>query len=111
MTDQSENIFGNLEELEVKLSRTKSWGGIETENSYGPADTSDNDYAEKLAGFMDQTRAYTENRAIPGEVPIELIAEAVAFFASDKSSRCTGVDLPVDGGAHAGRFIPGFNTL
>ncbi|MWV29295.1 methylmalonyl-CoA mutase family protein [Aurantiacibacter rhizosphaerae] len=48
MTDQSENIFGNLEELEVKLSRTKSWGGIETENSYGPADTSDADYAEKL---------------------------------------------------------------
>jgi 3alpha(or 20beta)-hydroxysteroid dehydrogenase len=71
---------------------------------YGP-------WFDRLVGFMDQTSAYTEDRAIPGEVPIDLIAEAVVFFASDRSARCTGVDLPVDGGAHAGHFIPGFNTL
>lgn len=71
---------------------------------YGP-------WMEQLMGFLDETRAYTENRAIPGEVPLERIADAVCFFASDASRHCTGVDLPVDGGAHAGRFIPGFNTL
>jgi len=71
---------------------------------YGP-------WIPQLAGFMDETRAYSEDRAIPGEVPLDHIADAVCFFASDASLRCTGVDLPVDGGAHAGRFIPGFNTL
>ena len=65
----------------------------------------------KLAGFMEETRAYTEDRAIPGEVSAEGIAAAVCFFASDDSLHCTGVDLPVDGGAHAGHFVPGFNTL
>ena len=40
-----------------------------------------------------------------------MIADAVLFLASDASRHCTAIDLPVDGGAHAGRFIPGFNTL
>ena len=63
------------------------------------------------ADFLDQTRAYRENRGIPGEAPLDRIAQAVVFFASDASLNCTGVDLPVDGGAHAGRFIPGFNRF
>lgn len=71
---------------------------------YGP-------WMKQLAGFLAETRAYSANRAIPGEAPLDAIAQAVLFFASDVSSHCTGVDLPVDGGAHAGRFIPGFNTL
>ena len=71
---------------------------------YGP-------WMEKIAGFIDQTRAYSSNRGIPGEVPLEVIADAVLFLASDASRHCTAIDLPVDGGAHAGRFIPGFNTL
>ena len=65
----------------------------------------------KIAAFIEQTRAYTDDRGIPGSTPLESIADAVVFFASDASLHCTGVDLPVDGGAHAGRFIPGFNTL
>jgi len=71
---------------------------------YGP-------WMSQLAGFMDETLAYTQDRAIPGEVPLERIADAVCFFASDASQSCSGVDLPVDGGAHAGHFIPGFNRL
>jgi 3alpha(or 20beta)-hydroxysteroid dehydrogenase len=71
---------------------------------YGP-------WMREIAAFLDQTRAYTEDRGIPGPVPMESIADAVLFFVSDASLHCTGVDLPVDGGAHAGHFIPGFNTL
>jgi 3alpha(or 20beta)-hydroxysteroid dehydrogenase len=71
---------------------------------YGP-------WFEKLMTMSEDTSAYTSNRGIPGEAPLELIADAVAFFASDASRHCTGVDLPVDGGAHAGRFIPSFNEF
>jgi 3alpha(or 20beta)-hydroxysteroid dehydrogenase len=71
---------------------------------YGP-------WMAELVKILDQTQAYTANRAIPGEVPVEVIADAVCFFASDASLHCTGVDLPVDGGAVAGRFIPGFSDL
>jgi len=71
---------------------------------YGP-------WMQQIVGFLDQTQAYLENRGIPGTAPLEVIADAVVFFASDASANCTGVDLPIDGGAHAGRFMPGFNTL
>ena len=66
---------------------------------------------EQLIAMLDQTVAYREDRAIPGEVPLESIADAVVFLASDASRHCTGVDLPVDGGAQAGHFIAGFNEL
>lgn len=71
---------------------------------YGP-------WMQQLAGFLDQTRAYSNNRGLPGEASLDAIADAVLFLASDASKHCTGVDLPVDGGAHAGRFIAGFNTI
>ena len=71
---------------------------------YGP-------WMQRLIPILDQTKAYRENRGIPGEAPLDQIAQAVVFFASDASRHCTGVDLPVDGGAHAGRFIPGFSDF
>ena len=71
---------------------------------YGP-------WLPKLAGFAEQTAAYNENRGIPGTAPFAAIAEAVLYLASDASASVTGIDLPVDGGATAGKFIAGFNTL
>lgn len=71
---------------------------------YGP-------WFEKMAGFTDQTKAYTDNRGIPGVVSFAAIAEAVLYLASDSSAGVTGIDLPVDGGATAGKFLAGFNTL
>jgi 3alpha(or 20beta)-hydroxysteroid dehydrogenase len=71
---------------------------------YGP-------WGSHLASIFEETKKYTVNRAIPGEVPVEVIADAVCFFASDASLHCSGVDLPVDGGAVAGRYIEGFNDF
>ena len=71
---------------------------------YGP-------WMEKLVGLLDRTKAYVEDRAIPTEAPLESIANAVLFLASDASSHCTGIDLPVDGGAQAGHYLDGFNDL
>jgi NAD(P)-dependent dehydrogenase (short-subunit alcohol dehydrogenase family) len=68
-------------------------------------------WMQAMAAFPEQIQAYQANRAIPGQAPLALIAEAALFLASDASRHCTGVDLPVDGGAHAGRFIAGFNSL
>jgi 3alpha(or 20beta)-hydroxysteroid dehydrogenase len=65
----------------------------------------------EIADFLEETIAYTERRAIPGEVSVAQIAEAVAWLASDASGGCTGLDLPVDGGSTAGTWIAGFNTL
>lgn len=66
---------------------------------------------DQMMSFMDETAAYSANRGIPGEVPLETIAAAALFLASDEASHITGVDLPVDGGAAAGVVIESLNTL
>ena len=66
---------------------------------------------EKMGAFRDQIDFYENNRGIPGTMPLEAIANAVLYLASDASLNVTGIDLPVDGGATAGRYIDGFNTL
>lgn len=68
-------------------------------------------WIERMVPFMEETIAYTQRRAIPGEASLEEIAEAVAWLASDASGRCTGLDLPVDGGSTAGTWMAGFNSL
>ena len=71
---------------------------------YGP-------WMEKMISFLDQTQHYQENRGIPGGASFEQIAQAVLYLASDASAGVTGIDLPVDGGATAGKWIEGFNSL
>jgi methylmalonyl-CoA mutase N-terminal domain/subunit len=41
------NIFESVADLEIKLSRTKTWGGLETASVYGPAEP-DQAYNEKI---------------------------------------------------------------
>jgi 3alpha(or 20beta)-hydroxysteroid dehydrogenase len=71
---------------------------------YGP-------WFAKLAEIADQTEAYNNNRSLPGTVAYQSIANAVLYLASDASAGVTGIDLPVDGGATAGKFIEGFNSI
>jgi len=71
---------------------------------YGP-------WLEKLSEITAETEAYNDNRSIPGAVTYEAIANAVLYLASDASAGVTGIDLPVDGGATAGKFILGFNSM
>ncbi len=57
------DIAAQLEDVSVKLSRTKTWSGIETQASYGPTDVADMDYARDLGdpGQYPYTRgAYPE---------------------------------------------------
>jgi methylmalonyl-CoA mutase N-terminal domain/subunit len=42
------DIAAQLEDVSVKLSRTKTWGGIETKAGYGPEDIAQTDYARDL---------------------------------------------------------------
>ena len=46
---RSADIAANLEDVSVRLSRTKTWSGLETQATYGPADVADLDYARDLA--------------------------------------------------------------
>lgn len=71
---------------------------------YGP-------WYDKLSAITHETEAYNDNRSIPGTVSFEAIANAVLYLASDASAGVTGIDLPVDGGATAGKFILGFNSM
>jgi 3alpha(or 20beta)-hydroxysteroid dehydrogenase len=58
-----------------------------------------------------RAEAFQEQRTI-GEKPISRRAElselaaAVLYFASDDSTFCTGTELVVDGGLHAGMYVP-----
>jgi 3alpha(or 20beta)-hydroxysteroid dehydrogenase len=69
------------------------------------------DYQDRMGAFPEDIEFYTTNRGIPGETPFEAIANAVLYLGSDASLHVTGIDLPVDGGATAGCFLAGFNTL
>lgn len=68
-------------------------------------------FIEKLVPIADDIVAEVESQAIPRQVPPVAVASAVTYLLSDASKHVTGIDLPVDAGATAGRFLPGFNTL
>ena len=71
---------------------------------YGP-------WLPKMASMTETLRHYGENRGIPGTVSFDAIAGAVLYLASDLSEHVTGIDLPVDGGATAGKYLDGFSSL
>lgn len=66
-------------------------------------------WAGLLGSMTGDTEEYLTNRGIPGETPYPAIANAVAYLISDASGNVTGIDLPVDGGAANGRYLPGFS--
>ena len=68
-------------------------------------------WAEGLAGLGDSVERYVTHRALPRTSTLDEVAEAAAWLASDRSSFCTGTDLVVDGGHHAGTIIEGFDSL
>lgn len=68
-------------------------------------------WAHVLGGMGGDVEEYLSNRGIPGDTPFSAIANACAYLLSDASENVTGIDLPVDGGAAAGRYLPGFNRV
>lgn len=48
MTKRQADVAAHLEDVSVKLSRTKTWSGIETQPAYGPEDVAGLDYARDL---------------------------------------------------------------
>ena len=68
-------------------------------------------WLDKMMPFLEHMLAYTEDRGIPGGATLEQVAKAVLYLASDASDGVTGIDVPVDGGATAGKWIEGFNSL
>ena len=68
-------------------------------------------WLDKMMPFLDHMLAYTNDRGIPGGATLEQVAKAVLYLASDASDGVTGIDVPVDGGATAGKWIEGFNSL
>ena len=68
-------------------------------------------WMDKTMPFLDHMVAYQENRGIPGGATLEQVAKAVLYLASDASDGVTGIDVPVDGGATAGKWIEGLNSL
>jgi 3alpha(or 20beta)-hydroxysteroid dehydrogenase len=68
-------------------------------------------WADALDAMSDQVAGYVGNRGTPGPAPLDVIAQAVVFLASDASTHCNGIDLPVDGGASIGHVMPGLNRF
>jgi 3alpha(or 20beta)-hydroxysteroid dehydrogenase len=83
-------------------------------NCVCPADGGDDmaaPWADALDAMSDQVAGYVGNRGTPGPAPLDVIAQAVVFLASDASTHCNGIDLPVDGGASIGHVMPGLNRF
>jgi 3alpha(or 20beta)-hydroxysteroid dehydrogenase len=68
-------------------------------------------WMDRMMPFLDHMLAYMNDRGIPGGASLEQVAKATLYLASDASDGVTGVDVPVDGGATAGKWIEGFNSL
>jgi NAD(P)-dependent dehydrogenase (short-subunit alcohol dehydrogenase family) len=62
---------------------------------------------EQLERFEEKIRAQMRaDRPLKREGTVEDVAEAVLYFATDRSRYVTGTVLPVDGGTVAGKVIP-----
>lgn len=120
------DIQAHLEDVSVKLSRTQTWSGIETQASYGPADLANLDYQRDLGnpgefpftrgafpqmyrsrmwtlrnivgyGAPEDTREGIENALKLGTAGINVVLDTPSQEALDPDHPLLGVDVGQEG--------------
>ncbi|MGQ0625690.1 MAG: methylmalonyl-CoA mutase family protein [Sporichthyaceae bacterium] len=95
--------FPDLDEAHLRLSRTRTWGGLETAAAYGPAEP-DADYAEQLGDpgqfpyargsypQMYRSRMWTQRTIVGYGTP----ADTRAGLEAARAQGATGLDVVLD---------------
>ena len=129
MKTEQVSIASAIENVEVKLSRTATWSGIETQDSYGPGDVSETDYERDIGdpgqypftrgaysqmyrsrmwtlrnivgyGAPEDTREGIENAIKMGTAGINVVVDTLGQEAIDPDHPVVSSDA---GQAHCGR--------
>lgn len=95
--------FPDVDDAHLKLSRTKTWGGLETEAAYGPAEASE-EYAQNLGDpgqfpyargsypQMYRSRMWTQRTIVGYGTP----ADTRAGLEAARAQGATGLDVVLD---------------